>query len=126
MKKNVAALRLVEREEAVEVPELSHELRTTMAEIGEAVREGLLAMSVGVGFRVLAEMMEEELTTKVGPRHAKLAGRRASRHGSAPGSVVLGGRSSGSSDHGPAPWQEKRSSSRPTQPSPPPTCWPRW
>ena len=92
MKKNVAALRLVEREEAVEVPELSDELRATMAEIGEAVREGLLAISVGVGFRVLAEMMEEELTTKVGPRHAKLAGRRASRHGSAPGSVVLGGR----------------------------------
>lgn len=92
MKKNVPALRLVERDEAPELPELSEELRAAMADITENVREGLLAMSVGVGFRVLAEMMEEELTVKVGAKHAKLPGRRASRHGSAPGSVVLGGR----------------------------------
>ena len=47
---------------------------------------------MAVGFRVMAEMMEEELTTTVGPKHAKLAERTASRHGTAPGSVVLGGR----------------------------------
>lgn len=92
MKKNVPALRLVDADEAPDLPELSDELRAAMADIAETVREGLLAMSVGVGLRVLAEMMEEELTAKVGPRHAKLAGRRASRHGTAPGSVVLGGR----------------------------------
>ena len=92
MKKNVAALRLIDADEAPRLPELSEELRAAMADVTEAVREGLLAMSVGVGFRVLAEMMEEELTAKVGAKHAKLPGRRASRHGSAPGSVVLGGR----------------------------------
>ncbi len=49
-------------------------------------------MSVSVGMRVLVEMMEEELTAKVGPKHAKIPGRTATRHASAPGSVVLGGR----------------------------------
>lgn len=37
-------------------------------------------------------MMDEELTAKVGLKHAKLPGRQATRHASAPGSVVLGGR----------------------------------
>jgi len=37
-------------------------------------------------------MMEEELTAKVGPKHAKIADRTATRHASAPGSVALGGR----------------------------------
>jgi putative transposase len=36
--------------------------------------------------------METELAAKVGPKHAKQPGRAARRHGSAPGSVVLGGR----------------------------------
>jgi transposase-like protein len=49
-------------------------------------------MSVGVGLRVMVEMMEAELSDKVGPKHAKIADRRASRHASAPGSVVLGDR----------------------------------
>jgi transposase-like protein len=68
------------------------ELVVGLGEVREAAVEGLLAMSVAVGLRVMAEMMEEELTRRVGPKHAKLAGRRATRHASAPGSVVLGGR----------------------------------
>jgi putative transposase len=90
--KTVPALRLVDRDEAPGVLELSEELRASLAEIADMAREGLLAMSVGVGLRVFAEMMEEEITARVGVKHAKLAGRTASRHGSAPGSVVLGGR----------------------------------
>ena len=92
MNKNVAALHLVEPDEASKLPELSEELRAALGEVAVAAREGLLAMSVAVGFRVMAEMMEEELTAKVGAKHTKMAGRTASRHGSAPGSVVLGGR----------------------------------
>lgn len=90
--KNVPALRLVDRDEAPELPELSDELRLALTELVGSAREGLLAMSVGVGLRVFAEMMEEELTARVGAKHAKVPGRAASRHGSAPGSVVLGGR----------------------------------
>ena len=89
---NVPALRLVDRDDASQLPELSEELRLAFADVAGAAREGLLAMSVAVGMRVMAEMMEDELTARVGPRHAKLPERHASRHGTAPGSVVLGGR----------------------------------
>jgi len=92
MSKNVPAVRLVDRDEAPELPELSDELRLAFTELAGAAREGLLAMSVSVGLRVMAEMMEEEVTTKVGPKHAKLPGRSATRHASAVGSVALGGR----------------------------------
>jgi putative transposase len=92
VKKNLPALHLVGRDETSQLPELSEELRLAFAEVAGAAREGLLAMSVAVGMRVMAEMMEDELTAKVGPKHAKLPERHASRHGTAPGSVVLGGR----------------------------------
>jgi putative transposase len=90
--KNVSVVRLVGRDEAGEVSELSEELRVALSDVAEMAREGLLAMSVSVGLRVMAEMMQEEVTARVGPKHAKIAGRTAKRHASAPGSVVLGGR----------------------------------
>jgi putative transposase len=90
--KNVAVLRVVDRDDVAELPELSDALRFALADVVGAAREGLLAMSVGVGLRVFAEMMEDELTAKIGAKHAKLADRTASRHGAAAGSVVLGGR----------------------------------
>src|SRR5712691_2401936 len=90
--KNVAAVRLVERDEAADVVELPEELRVSLAEIAGVAREGLLAMSATVGLAVMHEMMNAEMTAKVGaPKHAKFAGREANWHGDAPGSVVLGG-----------------------------------
>jgi putative transposase len=85
-------LRVVECDDVPELPELSDELRLVLADVVAAAREGLMAMSVGVGLRVFAEMMEEELAVRVGPKHAKQPERKASRHGRAAGSVVLGGR----------------------------------
>ena len=90
--KNVPVVRLVARDDAENLPELSEELRVALSDVAATAREGLLAMSVGVGLRVMAELMDAEVTAKVGPKHAKLPGRRATRHASAPGSVVLGGR----------------------------------
>lgn len=90
--KNVPVVRVVERDEAEDLPELSEELRGSLADIARVAREGLLAMSVGVGLRVMAEMMQAEVTAKVGVKHAKIPGRTATRHASAAGSVVLGGR----------------------------------
>jgi putative transposase len=52
-KKNVSAVRLVERDEAGEVPELSEELRVALSNVAEMAREGLLAMSVSVGLGVM-------------------------------------------------------------------------
>ncbi len=91
--KNVAGVRLVERDEAVEVVELPDELRVSLAEIASVAREGLLAMGAAVGLAVMVEMMDAEMTAKVGAsKHVKLADRHANWHGGASGSVVLGGR----------------------------------
>jgi putative transposase len=93
MKKHVAAVRLVDRDEATEAVELPEELRLSLGAIASVAREGLLAMCTTVGLAVMGEMMTAEMTTKVGgPKHAKLAQRQGNWHGSAPGSAVLGGR----------------------------------
>jgi transposase-like protein len=41
---------------------------------------------------VMAQMLEAEMTARVGPKHAKIPGRQANWHGTATGPVVLGGR----------------------------------
>jgi putative transposase len=72
---------------------LPEELRLSLGAIAGVAREGLLAMCTTVGLAVMGEMMTAEMTAKVGgPKHAKLAQRQGNWHGSAPGSVVLGGR----------------------------------
>ena len=92
MKKNVSTLRVVGDDDATVLPALSAELQLAFADVAELAREGLLAMSVAVGLRVMNEMMQAEVTDRVGVKHAKLPDRTASRHSAAPGSVVLGGR----------------------------------
>ena len=63
-----------------------------MAEIGGAVKEGLLALAVATGLAVMGAMMEESVTAVAGPRGRHQNDRVAVRHGSEAGSVVLGGR----------------------------------
>src|SRR5438105_5477989 len=117
-RKNVAAVRLVERDEAAQVVELPEELRVSLAQIAGVAREGLLAMSATVGLVVMHEMMGAEMTAKVGaPKHAKLADRTANWHGDAPGSVVLGGRRVPIDRPRGRTTDDKRSSSAPTRSS---------
>src|SRR6266576_1911393 len=52
----------------------------------------MLALSVGIGFGVLAELMEEEVDEVVGPKGKHDADRDAVRHGHEDGEVTLGGR----------------------------------
>src|SRR5213593_3878633 len=59
--------------------------------IGSA-KEGLLALSVGVGLGVLAELLEEEVVEVVGAKGKHNADRVAVRHGHESGDVMLGGR----------------------------------
>lgn len=92
MKKNVSTLHVVADDDVPVLPTVSAELQLAFADAAELAREGLLAMSVAIGLRVMNEMMEAEVTDRVGPKHARLPERTASRHASAPGSVVLGGR----------------------------------
>jgi transposase-like protein len=59
--------------------------------VGSA-KEGLLALSVGVGLGVLAELLEEEVVEVVGVKGKHDSERVAVRHGHEPGEVTLGGR----------------------------------
>jgi putative transposase len=63
-----------------------------LGELAGAAKDGLLALSVGVGLGVLSEMMEAELDEVVGAKHANNAQRTAVRHGHTDGGVTLGGR----------------------------------
>jgi transposase-like protein len=79
-------------EEAARVAGLSVQPWLPLAELEGAIRDGLMAFSCATGLVVIAEMMEEERTRVVGPRGKHDPARTAERNGSAPGSVVLGGR----------------------------------
>jgi putative transposase len=67
-------------------------VQEALGELVGSAREGLLALSVGVGLGVLAELMEEEVVDVVGPRGKHDLERTAVRHGHESGEVTLGGR----------------------------------
>jgi len=67
-------------------------VQEALGELVGAAKEGLLALSVGVGLGVLAELMDEEVDEVVGPKGRHDWQRSAVRHGSEDGSVTLGGR----------------------------------
>ena len=67
-------------------------VQEALGELVGAAKEGLLALSVGVGLGVLAELMEEEVDEVVGPKGRHDPARDAVRHGHEVGEVTLGGR----------------------------------
>src|SRR5579863_4315887 len=68
------------------------EATVALADLAGAVKEGLLGFCADVGLMVMAQMLDAEMTARVGPKHAKISGRQANWHGSTKGPVVLGGR----------------------------------
>jgi putative transposase len=85
-------------DEVVSVPggtdaaRLPERVQEALGELAGAAKEGLLALSVGVGLGVMAELMEEELDEVVGPKGKHDPERCAVRHGHEAGEVTLGGR----------------------------------
>src|SRR4051794_14302515 len=63
-----------------------------LGELVGAAKEGLLALSVGVGLGVLHELLEAEVDEVVGPKGRHIPDRAAVRHGHQDGEVTLGGR----------------------------------
>lgn len=63
-----------------------------LGEIAVSAREGLLALSVGVGMGVMHELMSEEVDEVCGPKGKHDPDREAVRHGTERGSVTLGAR----------------------------------
>jgi transposase-like protein len=77
--------------EALESP-LPPQVQEALGELVGAAREGLLALSVGVGLGVVHELMEAEVEEVVGPKGKWNRDRSAKRHGHERGSMTLGGR----------------------------------
>jgi len=89
--RKVPTAKVVSALEASENP-LPPQVQEALGELVGAAREGLLALSVGVGLGVVHELMEFEVDEVVGPRGKHNAGRVAKRHGHEYGSMTLGGR----------------------------------
>ncbi len=67
-------------------------VQEALGELVGSAKEGLLALSVGVGLGVLAELLEEEVVGVVGAKGKHDPERTAVRHGHEAGEVTLGGR----------------------------------
>jgi transposase-like protein len=78
--------------ETADLAGLRLEATVALADLAGAVKEGLLGFCADVGLMVMAQMLDAEMTARVGPKHAKIPDRQANWHGSAEGPVVLGGR----------------------------------
>ena len=89
--KKVPASKVATRTEAADSP-LPPKVQEALGEMVGAAREGLLALSVGVGLSVVHELMESEVTEVVGPKGKHDPDRTAKRHGHEDGSMTLGGR----------------------------------
>ena len=87
----VPAPKVATTAEAPESP-LPPQIQEALGELVGAAKEGLLALSVGVGLGVVHELMEAEVTEIVGPKGKWNPERTAKRHGHEDGSVTLGGR----------------------------------
>jgi putative transposase len=89
--KKVSGPQVVTPAEALERP-LPARIQEALGELVGAAREGLLALSVGVGLSVVHELMEAEVEEVVGPKGKWNPERAAKRHGHERGSMTLGGR----------------------------------
>lgn len=89
--KKVSAPEVVTIVEASESP-LPPQIEEALGELVGAAKEGLLALSVGVGLAVVHELMEGEVAEVVGPKGKHNPDRTAKRHGHEDGSMTLGGR----------------------------------
>src|SRR5215210_5709750 len=89
-------MRTVSTSEVATEPEATSELpervQEALGELAGAAKEGLLALSAGVGLGVLHELMEAEVDEVVGPKGKHDRDRSAVRHGHDDGEVTLGGR----------------------------------
>jgi putative transposase len=89
--KKVSGPQVVTPAEASEMP-LPAAIQDALGELVGAAREGLLALSVGVGLGVVHSLMEAEVDEVVGPKGKHNPDRTAKRHGHERGSMTLGGR----------------------------------
>jgi putative transposase len=88
--RTVTAASVAANDESTEA--LPAPVREALGELAGAAKEGLLALSVGVGLGVLHELMEAEVDEVVGPKGRHIRDRTAVRHGHEGGELTIGGR----------------------------------
>jgi putative transposase len=91
LKKKVPVVSVADVETA-NLEGLPLEAIVALSDVAAAVKEGLLGFCADVGLMVMAQMLEAEMTSRVGPKHARISDREANWHGTTSGPVVLGGR----------------------------------
>lgn len=91
-RRKLPVVTLASKDEATRLAELSGEARIALDDVAGAIKDGLMAFCCSAGLAIVAEIMEDELTDKLGPKGRHDPEREATRNGSAKGSVVLGGR----------------------------------
>jgi putative transposase len=92
MKKKVPVVRVVRPDVTGLVPGMPPGITVALASIAETMRDGLLAFTTAAGLAVFRTLLDEELASKIGPKHAKNPERAGNWHGTTTGQVVLGGR----------------------------------
>jgi transposase-like protein len=90
--KKIPVVAVAERDEAARLAALPAEATIALGDVAGAIREGLMAFCCSAGLLAVSQIMQEELTAKVGPKGRHDPNRVATRNGTAPGSVTLGGR----------------------------------
>ena len=92
MPKKIPVMATPEPAAAARAAGLSLDASVALADVAGAIKDGLLAFASATGLIVMQQMLEAELTERIGPKHARIPGRKGHRHGRTTGSVVLGGR----------------------------------
>ncbi len=92
MRKRIPVVPAAEPVAAARLANLPLEASVDLADVAGAIKDGLLAFASATGLVVMHQMLEAELTERLGPKHARIPERKSDRHGSTTGSVVLGGR----------------------------------
>lgn len=90
--KKVPVVTVAEPEEAARLVGLPFEATVELTDLAAAVKEGLLGFCADVRLMVMRQMLDAEMTERVGAKHANLPDRTAYWHGTTTGPVVLGGR----------------------------------
>jgi transposase-like protein len=90
--KKVPVVKITTPHTAAELVGLPLQATVAMGDVAAAMRDGLLAFSTAAGLVVMRQMLDAELASIVGAKHAKLAERVGHWHGTTTGQVVLGAR----------------------------------
>lgn len=94
MNKKVPVVKTATPDQVEELAGRPLEATVAMADVAAAMRDGLLAFATSAGLVVMQQMLTDELTSIVGPKHAKQSAdeRVGNWHGTTTGQVVLGAR----------------------------------